>query len=148
MKKLIAACTLGATVALAGCSTMHQSVPSSTLEPTIKTPLQADVSVGQEISGEASANVLFSFITLGGPTQFADGVTYGTGSGGLASFLPSTVAGLKSAAALKAVQSANADFIVDPRYTVNVSGFGPIYKTVNVRVTGHAGMINGYSQTN
>lgn len=128
--------------ATSGCVSYNVSQPTAPLEGTVKTDLKADVKVGGTISGESSTNVLFNFLSIGGDTQFADGVAYGGASGGgMGLALPDPVSTAKAAAAYKAVKSSGADLIVAPRYEVNVKDYF-IFKKVNVKVTGNKGSIS------
>ncbi|MEE4670721.1 hypothetical protein V2L05_15955 [Pseudomonas alliivorans] len=127
--------------ATSGCVSYNMSQPVAPLEGTVKTDLKADVKVGGTISGESSTNVLFNFLSIGGDTQFADGVAYGGASGGMGLALPDPVSTAKAAAAYKAVKSSGADLIVAPRYEVNVKDYF-IFKKVDVKVTGNKGSIN------
>lgn len=128
--------------ATSGCVSYNVSQPTAPLEGTVKTDLKADVKVGGIISGESSTNVLFNFLSIGGDTQFADGVAYGGASGGgMGLALLDPVSTAKAAAAYKAVKSSGADLIVAPRYEVNVKDYF-IFKKVNVKVTGNKGSIN------
>ncbi|WP_122571218.1 hypothetical protein [Pseudomonas viridiflava] len=128
--------------ATSGCVSYNVSQPTAPLEGTVKTDLKADVKVGGIISGESSTNVLFNFLSIGGDTQFADGVAYvGASGGGMGLALPDPVSTAKAAAAYKAVKSSGADLIVAPRYEVNVKDYF-IFKKVDVKVTGNKGSIN------
>jgi hypothetical protein len=126
---------------LSGCVSYNMSQPSAPLEGVVKSDLKADVKVGEIISGESSTNILFNFLSFGGDTQFADGVVYGAGSGGMSLPIPDPVSKVKAAAAYKAVKSSGADLIVAPRYEVNIKDYF-IYKKVDVKVTGNKGSIS------
>ncbi|MBA1232332.1 hypothetical protein G7013_22040 [Pseudomonas viridiflava] len=143
MNKLWKSAAVATVIAVtSGCVSYNVSQPSAPLEGVVKTDLKADVKVGGTISGESSTNVLFNFLSIGGDTQFADGVTYGGASGGgLGLALPDPVSTAKAAAAYKAVKSSGADLIVAPRYEVNVKDYF-IFKKVDVKVTGNKGSIN------
>ncbi len=141
MKKLwtmAAVATLIATTS--GCVSYNMSQPAAPLTGEVKSELKADVKVGEVISGESSTNILFGWLALGGDTQYADGVTYGTGGSGLGLPLPDPVSNAKAAAAYKAVKSSGSDLIVAPRYEVTVNDYF-IFKKVNVKVTGNKGSI-------
>lgn len=143
MKKLWMSAAVAAVIATAsGCTSYNVNQPSAPMDGSVKTDLKADVKVGESISGQSSVNILFGFIKLGGDSQFADGVAYGGGDGGsmLNAFDP--VSSAKSAAAFKAVKASGADLIVAPRYEVSVQDYF-LFKTVDVKVTGNKGNING-----
>ena len=139
MKHVAYAAAFSALALLTGCASQNVSQPAVPLNGTVKTNLQADVKVGEPISGQSSVNILFNVFKLGGDSQFADGVTYGGGEGGFALGLD-PVASAKSAAAYKAVKASGADVIVAPRYEVNVQDYF-VYNTVNVSVTGNKGTV-------
>jgi hypothetical protein len=122
-----------------GCVSYNMSQPTASLSGDVKTDLKADVKVGETISGESSANILFGWLNIGGDNQFADGVAYGGASGGIG-LLPDPVSSAKAAAAYKAVKSSGSDLIVAPRYEVTVNDYF-IFKQVNVKVTGNKGSI-------
>src|SRR5262245_6376993 len=111
MKKFWMSAVAAAVIATAsGCTSYNISQPTAPLDGAVKTDLKADVTVGEQISGQSSVNILFGFLKLGGDSQFADGVTYGGESGsalGLGGLDP--VTGTKAAAAFKAVKSSGAD---------------------------------------
>jgi hypothetical protein len=142
MKKFMqiaAVATLIATTS--GCVSYNMSQPTASLSGDVKTDLKADVKVGEAISGESSANILFGWLNIGGDNQFADGVSYGgAGGGGMGLPLPDPVSAAKAAAAYKAVKSSGSDLIVAPRYEVTVNDYF-IFKQVNVKVTGNKGSI-------
>jgi hypothetical protein len=143
MKKLLGLASVATLIAVtSGCVSYNVSQPSAPLSGEVKTDLKADVKVGEAISGESSANVLFGWLSIGGDTQFADGVSYGAGAGGSAMGLPlpDPVANAKAAATFKAVKTSGADLIVAPRYEVTVNDYF-IFKKVNVKVTGNKGSI-------
>ena len=145
MKKL---CLL-ATVAMFGltaCSSVNMGVPAGALKETVRADHIANVRVGEKISGESSAKVLFGFFTLSEDNKYADGVNYAgeTSMAGIA--LPSLDGKLRSAAAYKAVTSSGADVIVAPTYTTYVEKDYIVYKEVRSVVKGYKGTITGFTQ--
>ncbi|MBO3277177.1 hypothetical protein [Pseudomonas schmalbachii] len=142
MKKFWMSAVAAAVIATAsGCTSYNISQPSAPVDSAVKTDLKADVSVGEQISGQSSVSILFGFLKLGGDTQFADGVAYGGESGGLGLGAFDPVSSAKAAAAFKAVKSSGSDLIVAPRYEVTVQDYF-IFKTVDVKVVGNKGSIN------
>ncbi|MNJ52736.1 hypothetical protein D3C77_480870 [compost metagenome] len=139
MKKFTWIIGFSAIALLTGCASQNYSQPSAPLRGEVETNLKADVAVGGPISGESSVNILMGMFTLGGDSQYADGVTYGGGNGGFALGLD-PVSSAKSAAAFKAVKESGADLIVAPRYEVSVQDY-VMFKTVKVKVTGNKGTI-------
>ena len=124
---------------LAGCSSYNTSQPTSALVGHVDSSLKADVSVGDKISGEATANVVMGFIKWGEGDHYVDGVGYGTDSS-LSAFTDTT-SSVKAAAAYNAVKSSGADLIVAPRYEITEKSYG-VFKTIHVTVTGYKGTIN------
>lgn len=142
MKKLWTLAAVGILIATtSGCVSYNVSQPTAPLSGEVRTDLKADVKVGEAISGESSTNILFGWLALGGDNKFADGVTYGAGSGSAMGLpLPDPVSNAKAAAAYKAVKSSGSDLIVAPRYEVTVNDYF-IFKQVKVKVTGNKGSI-------
>jgi hypothetical protein len=128
-------------VVLTGCSSLNQSAVSPSLKQEVTTEFKADVEVGKKTTGKSTTTVILGFIKLG-DSQFADGVSYGTGF----SFSLGGAEGAKSAAAYKAIKAANADILVAPTYIVKEEGFGPIYTTIEAEVTGFAGTVKSVKQ--
>jgi len=141
MKKLYLSAAVAALIATtSGCVSYNMSQPSAPISGAVTADLKANVKVGEQISGESSTNILFGWLSVGGDTQFADGVTYG-GAGGSAIGLPDPISAVKAAAAYKAVKSSGSDLIVAPRYEVTVEDY-IVFKKVNVKVTGNKGSID------
>lgn len=122
---------------LTGCSSYNASQPTSALVGTVESSVKADITVGEKISGEATANVLFGVFKWGEGDHYADGVSYG--AGGALSFADAS-ASVKSAAAYNAVKASGADLIVAPRYEITTQSYG-VFKKIHVVVTGYKGTI-------
>ena len=144
-----------AMISLTGCSSVHTGVASAPLveklDPAVHTP---QVKVGEKISGESSAKVLFGFITFGGDNQYVDGMSY-TGATSIKDSLPIPVPSLssgmddvKSAAAYKAITNSGADVIVAPTYKTTVKNDYFVYKELEAKVEGYKGIITGFTQKN
>jgi hypothetical protein len=141
MKKLYLSAAVATLIATtSGCVSYNMSQPSAPISGAVTADLKANVKVGEQISGESSTNILFGWLSVGGDTQFADGVTYG-GARGSAIGLPDPISAVKAAAAYKAVKSSGSDLIVAPRYEVTVEDY-IVFKKVNVKVTGNKGSID------
>lgn len=141
MKKVYLCAAVATLIATtSGCVSYNMSQPTAPISGSVSADLKANVKVGEKITGESSTNILFGWLSVGGDTQFADGVTYG-GAGGSAFSLPDPISAVKAAAAYKAVKSSGSDLIVAPRYEVNVEDYF-IFKKVNVKVTGNKGSID------
>ncbi len=139
-----------AMISLAGCSSIHRGVSTSALQQTVRADHVANIKVGEKISGEASAKILFGF-KIGGDNKFLDGMSYAGESKGLSGVLPiSTPAGgmedVKSAAAYKALENSGADVIVAPTYKTTVKNDFFVYKELEARVEGYRGTITGFTQ--
>ncbi|MDD4556098.1 MAG: hypothetical protein PHE89_02040 [Alphaproteobacteria bacterium] len=133
-----------ATVALglSGCASLNQGVPAGALQANVYTNQSANVQVGQKVTADSSANVIFGFITLSEDSKFADGVSY-AGQGALN--LLDTTGAVKSAAAYKAMKSSGADVLVAPTYITEIEDFF-VFKKVKVTVSAYKGTIKGFTQ--
>lgn len=131
---------------LTGCSTVHQSTTSASLNESVAASHRAHIRVGEKISGESSLGILFGFIKVGGDNHFIDGVTYGGSNNPLSGIYTSDMDQVKSAAAYKAVTKSGADVIVAPTYKTYIDDY-LIYKRLAARVVGYKGTITGFSQT-
>ena len=150
LKSIKFAALTSAIVVAAGCHSLNTNKPSAPLQPRIVTnELRADIKVGEKINGESELNILFGWLSFGGDSNFADGVTYdGITTGGLLSGNPfDKVPQVQSAAAYKALAPVNGDVIVSPRYEVNVDDYF-IFKKIHVKVTGYKGTVNSINSTN
>ena len=147
MNKTVLLPLAAVSILLTSCASQHVSQPSAPVSSSVSAPMQADVSVGQDIKGHAESTVLLGLFDIGGPSKYSDGVAYTSTNGSTSSsafslFGPSLTEQLKAAAVYKAIHSTkNADIIVAPRYDIYTNNY-LVYKTVSVSVTGKAGTIN------
>jgi hypothetical protein len=132
MKKLL---TLAAIFALAGCTSLNQSAPSSWSGPKVDNCLNAETQVGGDTSGTSTTTRILGFIKFG-DSEYADGVGYGVSSFGLGL---SDAEDTKAAAAYKAIKKSGADTLVAPKYVVEEYNFFGIYKTTKATVNGRSG---------
>lgn len=129
------------------CSSMNKSAPSALTNVYIQANIEADIEIGEEITGSATITKVL-FFTFG-PNKYADGVRYTAGgtqsvaAGLLHAFDPTGAA--KRAAAYAAITSSGADVIIDPRYEVTVNNY-LIFSEVHAKVTGRKGTIKGYKK--
>ena len=108
------------------CSTsLHESFINAPVGVSASVELDAEVTVGGEISGSAEETVLFGFFKVSGPNKFADNV----------------FGGIKSAAAYNALHDSGADVIVNPQYVYEVDDQF-FTKTTKCTVTGYAGTVS------
>lgn len=143
MKNHIISLTLILFVALmSGCATKNASQYINPYAGATKSSLEADVSVGAEISGTSSATIIMGLFSVGADTKFADGVSYSANSSGSSLPFFDSVGDIKAAATYNAITDANADVLVAPRYVVDVKNYF-IFKKVKVEVTGYKGTLNG-----
>ncbi|MBR1949222.1 MAG: hypothetical protein IKA30_05470 [Alphaproteobacteria bacterium] len=152
MKKMLLLAGI-AMIGLTGCSSVHQGVASGALQTTVSADHVANIKVGEKISGESSAKILFGFIKIGGDNNFVDGMSYAGESSGLGGGLPlpipsvsSGMDSVKSAAAYKALTNSGADVIVAPTYKTTVKNDYVVYKELEAKVEGYKGTITGFTQ--
>lgn len=147
MKSVIALLSLSM---LSGCATTyHKSQSSGAVNVEVKSSFTADLEVDatKRIQGAASQSVLFGLFVFGSPSNFADGVNYGTGGGsGGGLFGPDLVETTKSAAAYNAMAPSKAEVLVAPQYLVKVtSKLLGAWKDITVTVSGYGAKIKGVS---
>ena len=154
MKKMLLLAGI-AMIGLTGCSSVHQGVASAPLQTSVSANHVANIRVGEKISGESSAKILFGFIKIGGDNKFVDGMSYTGEAKGLGGALPLPVPSLssgmndvRSAAAYKAITNSGADVIVAPTYKTTVKNDFVVYKELEAKVEGYKGTITGFSQKN
>lgn len=152
MKKMLLLAGI-AMIGLTGCSSVHQGVASGALQTSVSADHIANIRVGEKISGESSAKILFGFIKIGGDNKFVDGMSYAGEGNGLGGALPLPVPSLssgmddvKSAAAYKALTKSGADVIVAPTYKTTVKNDYVVYKEIEAKVEGYKGTITGFTQ--
>jgi len=149
MKKLIAITIVAFT--FFSCATTNQSVQSVPMKiVTAIDPIKADYTINMKnkIEGSSKSVWLLGFFRIYGNSTYADGMSYtanfGTGQEGFARLFGisaiSKVAQTKAAAAYRAIESSNADFIANPHYTIKQTKllFG-IIKNYNATVSGYSG---------
>ena len=117
---------------LTGCSTVNKSVESAPFSVNpVTASLEAEVKVGEKISGTSQGSYLFGLFKLNGPNKFAD-------NAGVGGFTTSGL--LKAAAAYNAMESSGAEILVNPQYVVEANK-GLFVHSYNVTVTGYKGTI-------
>ena len=145
---------------LTGCSSLSTSVQSSNIRVGNHADFQADLNIGEKISGTCSATRIFGLLfgdvsTFGGGNE-AVGVYFDDISaskqasdsilGQLISGASGTIPSCARAAAYNAVVKNGADVIFAPRYTAEVSGIPGLFTTYNVNLTGYKATIKGFKQ--
>ncbi|MBT3585263.1 MAG: hypothetical protein HN509_10165 [Halobacteriovoraceae bacterium] len=123
-----------------GCTSINKSHMNGSIGITIQSQMEAkiDVDLTRKLTGYASGGYLFHLFQISGDNKYADGIGY---NGGKASWLPSKIEAIKSAAAYNAIRTSDADVIVSPQYVIEESHWNPFYKLVKVKVTGYAGKV-------
>ncbi len=132
------------TMVIAGCSSTHDlrsGGPAETFSSGAALEPQVEVDVAKPISGQATISRVLFFRS--GDTDYADGVTFV--SGGLLD-IEGIEADAQRAAAQAACGSGESDFIIDPRYRLEVFELFPFYKSVRATVRGYPAKITGYRQ--
>jgi len=122
-----------------GCSTVNKSTIASPISVSTSSEINANIKVGDKISGSSKTNLLLGFWILSGPTEFADGVFAGLIANPFDPIGPA-----KSAAAFDAISNSGADVIINPQYTVKVDRT-LVYTNIEVTVTGYNGKIIGFN---
>ncbi len=122
-----------------GCSTINKSVISSPINVSAESKINADIKVGEKITGTAESKLLMGFIVISGPNKFADGVF-----GSLLTNPFDPTPSIKAAAAYDAVARSGADVIVSPQYIVKIDR-SFLVTIVNVTVNGYNGKIMGFN---
>jgi len=146
MKRIFKVFCLFVALSLTACASLNQSAQSPALNVKVTSEMSADIQVGAKTSGSSHTTVILGFIKLG-DNKFADGVNFFSEEGkGFSLGFASAADDAKSAAAYKAIQSANADILVAPKYVVQEFNFLGIYKTYDADVTGFAGNIKSVKQ--
>lgn len=141
MKKMTQIVALAALAAgLSACTSINTSDGANVI-PVAKIEMpkyQAVVERGKDplktITGEASVNVLFGFISWGAGNGIADNSSFSEFE-----FL-STTAAAKNAAVYNGCQANNVDVILGGRYEISQTNYF-VFKKVNCKVTGFPGKV-------
>lgn len=155
MKKIALLLAAGAMMVASGCSSLSTSVQSSNVGISNTANFQADLNVGEKISGTCSVTRFLMF-TFGDTDKEASGVMFDANNaaatqgnlGPIFSLFASAdpVTKCAKAAAYNAVVKNGADVIFAPRYTSEVSGIPLLFQTINVNLTGYKATIKGFKQ--
>ena len=140
---------------LSSCAVTEMVDNSAPFAPSVSANLEADVTVGEKITGVGSCTYLFGFIPLKLKTYEVSGVVPSTGSGGVSGmslfsvysqlfgFGPSTLA--KGEAAYNAIKKNKCDVLVDPVYEMETTNFF-FFKSQTATVTAYRGTVNSIEQ--
>lgn len=144
MRVLLSAAVLSAMAFALGCQSEKAWQHNAPMSGTVDADLYAtiDVDTNQTLQGEASATTILGFITIDGPTRFAEGVLYsanGSDLGFLSMIFGGGMERLKSAAAYEAVYG-KYDVIVAPRWEIETIDY-VVFSKSKARVMGFPGTI-------
>jgi len=127
-----------------GCSSVHKSQKSGSIDLGVKSDLRADIDVdmSKKIMGTAQHSRLFGLIYVKSSENFAEGVTYNNEGESFLNFWEGIETNTKRAAAYNAVSTNKADIIVAPQYIIKVKSylFGA-WKEVTAQISGYSGTI-------
>lgn len=142
MKKslLIVGAAMMAAVALTGCFSVNTNDAAVKAPVCLKKQMTPDIKVGlNKVSGEASVNCLFGFITWG-VSEYADDAFVCSSSMPLLIADGKTVA--KQGATYKACGKSKADYILGAKYRVDTKDYF-VFKQIKCKVTGFPGYLKG-----
>lgn len=155
MKKIALLLAAGAMMVASGCSSLSTNVQSSNIGTSTSANFQADLNIGEKISGTCSIQKIL-FFTIGDTDKEASGVMFdapnaAANQGALAPVFTlfanaDPVGKCAKAAAYNAVVKNGADVIFAPRYTSEVTGIPFLFQTINVNLTGYKATIKGFKQ--
>jgi hypothetical protein len=133
---------------LSSCTSTNKGFQSSPVISRNVTldPIKADISVNEanKLSGNSKSVYLLGF-RIEGDNTYADGINYSTDANAsfFTKFNPLAVAKLaklnkvRSAAAYKALETGDYDFLLHPNYTMTTKNYLGLVKIYDVTVTGY-----------
>ena len=149
MKKIFFVLTL----ILFSCTNVSYNQLSGDIDVNVTANLEADITVGEKITGTGSETIIFFFFRLPGTRYKAEGYTssmtssspssfkFPILSSSLSSFNPFTaIQHAKGEAIHDAIQSSNADLIINPQFKITENDYF-FYKIIKCEVTGKKGTI-------
>ena len=135
------------------CSNVSYNQLAGHIDVSVKAELEANITVGDNISGSGSETIVFFIFRWPGTKYRAEGSTTALSTSSPSTFkipvLSNTLNGLnpfnviehaKGQAIYNAITSANADVIINPKFIITEQDFF-FYKTVKCEVTGKKGTI-------
>ena len=138
---------------ISGCSNVSYNQLSGNIEVSVKAELEANITVGDNISGTGSETVVLFLFRWPGTRYRAEGGTTALSSSSPSTFkipiLSNTLNSInpfnvvehaKGQAIHDAITSSNADVIINPKFIITEQDFF-FYKTVKCDVTGKKGTI-------
>lgn len=140
MKNLIFKAILTTSILfLTSCAGTFLSENSAPLTVSAKSSLEAEISVGEKITGEGSCMYLFGFI----PLKMQTHATQGLLSPSWAEIMWGQYNISKHQAAYNAVKNNNADVLVDPSFEITSTDFF-LFRVESATVTGYKGTVEGF----
>tara|TARA_S200000501_G_C20805208_1_gene735835 strand:- start:972 stop:1442 length:471 start_codon:yes stop_codon:yes gene_type:complete len=124
---------------LTGCSSTMLHDNAAQLKVSAQSSLEAQIDVGDKVSGTASTMYLFNFI----PLELHSYGTEGILSPNWFELLWGTYNPSKHKAAYNAVKSSNADVLVDPSYEMSYTNM-ILFGREKAVVSGYKGTVTGY----
>lgn len=127
-------------VLFSGCFSTHTNDLAKDTTVNLKADYEMVIKTGdKKVSGSASQNVLFNFISWG-DSKFADRAFCSDNAG--FSLFPNPITLVKQAATYNACQAAKCDMLIGAKYTVEVKDF-VVFKQVSCTATGYPGVEMG-----
>lgn len=126
------------------CSTVERGHNNRGINISIDAPMQAqiDVDLSNELVGYAYGGYLFGIFKVSGDRRYTPGMDFPNQSRRPWLFrIFSRTDKVKAAAAYNAIRQSNADVLVSPQYVIEESHWNPFWKSIKVKVSGHAGKI-------
>jgi len=135
------------------CTNVSYNQPSNSFDINVTSNLKADISVGDNISGKGTETVILWFFRLPGKRFKAEGnISAYSSSSPSNTKIPivssifnsinvfNVIENAKGQAIHDAITLANADLIINPKFTITEDDFF-LFKTVKCEVTGKKGTI-------
>ncbi len=120
---------------LSGCAYLKNHSPFHSQDSVGNRPVKEDVAIGDKISGSSSSTRVFKIFKFGLPEEYAEGANHviNESSGNR---LDDPFSAEKKAAVYDAVNRSNAEFIVDPEFTVEEKNYF-LFSKVKITVNGY-----------
>ena len=121
---------------ITGCTVRKSDNLSSNININIQSNLEADITVGEKISGTGYETVILGIFRLPSSKYSSYGIT----SDAIESSLFNFVENAKGKAIYNALNSSNADLIVHPQFIITEEKFF-LYKSIKCEVNGWKGTV-------
>lgn len=148
MKKSLALGSALLCASALGCHVQHTSANSGPVDVDVRAQVEAELEIGNELSGVGNETKIFWFFTRGAST-YSDGVLYSMKDRSEISMMlglfGDSYTNVKAGAVFNALAGSGADVLIDPRYVIDVDDYG-IVKFIRAEVRGRAAKVKGYHQ--